>query len=110
MLCKALLPKYITFPQGDELQRVVEGFKNKYRFPQCVGAIDGSHIPIISPNEFLDDYFNRKGWHSVILQGTMNHLGMFTDINIGWPGRVHDARVSSNTKMSRRKPVTRLDN
>ena len=95
-VCKTSLPKYITFPQGDKLWRVVEGFKNKYGFPQCVGAIDGSHIQIISPNEFPADCFKRKGWHSVILKGTVNDLGMFVDINIGWPGRVHDARVFSN--------------
>ena len=56
-------------------------------------------IPIISPNEFPADYFNRKGWHSVILQGTVNHLGMFIDINIGRPGRVHDARVFANSNI-----------
>lgn len=78
-ICKVLLPKYIKFPEGDELKRVVDGFKHKYGFPQCVGAIDGSHIPILSPQEYTADYYNRKGWHSVILQGTVNHLGIFTD-------------------------------
>ena len=32
-----LLRKYAKFPTGD---------KSKWGFPQCVGAIDGSHIPI----------------------------------------------------------------
>ena len=31
-----------------------------------------------------------KGWHSIIMQGTVNHI---IDIYVGWPGRVHDARV-----------------
>ena len=67
----------------------------KYRFPQCFGVVDGSHIPIVSPQYYPADYYNRKGWHSVILQGTVNHLGQFIDVNVGWPGRVHDARVFS---------------
>ena len=87
-----LLPKYIKFPEGDELKRVVDGFKHKYGFLQCVGAIDGSHIPILFPQEYAANYYNQKGWHSVILQGTVNHLGIFTDVYVGWPGRVHDAR------------------
>ena len=97
IICKVQLPKYIKFPEGDELKRVVDGFKHKYGFPQCVGAIDGSHIPILSPQEYAADYHNRKGWHSVILQGTVNHLGIFTDVYVGWPGQVHDARVFINS-------------
>ena len=45
------------------------------------------------------DYHNRKGWHSVILQGLVDHNGCFTDVNIGWPGRVHDARVLHNSEL-----------
>ena len=29
----------------------------------------------------------------MILQGLVDHAGCFTNINVGWPGRVHDARV-----------------
>ena len=39
------------------------------------------------------DYYNRKGLHFILMQGTVNHLGQFTDIYIGWPSRIHDARV-----------------
>jgi len=44
-----LLPKYIQTPHGERLQSIVDGFASKWGFPQCVGAIDGSHIPIVSP-------------------------------------------------------------
>ena len=93
-VCKAivqlLLPKYIQLPQGAQLKANVDGFEAKWGYPQCVG---GSHIPIVSPVEYSADYHNRKGWHSMILQGVMDHECRFWNINIGWPGRVHDARV-----------------
>ena len=101
-MCKAivklLLPKYITFPNGTRLQHVMAGFLSR-GFPQCAGAIGGTHIPVEAPAENASDYYNRKGWHSVILQGTgtVDHEGLFTDIYTGWPGRVHDARVFSNS-------------
>ena len=91
-----LLPKYIRMPCGDALKQVVAGFKDKLGFPQCAGAIDGTHIPIISPQECPADYYNRKGWHSIILQGLVDYNGFFMDI---YAGRVHDARVFSNSSL-----------
>ena len=89
-IVKLLLPKkYITFPNGTRLQHVMAGFLRR-GFPQCAGAIGGTHIPVEAPAENAYDYYNRKGWHSVILQGTGDHEGLFTDIYTGWPGRVHD--------------------
>ena len=97
-----LLPRYIRFPTGDALKEVVAGFKTEYGFPQCAGAIDGSHIPIVSPTECPADYYNRKGWHSIVLQGAVDNNGRFTDIYVGWPGRVHDARVFANSTLFQR--------
>ena len=100
-IAQILMPKYICFPSNNGLKQVVDGFKHKWRFPQCAGVVDGTHIPIVSPHDYPADYYNRKGWHSVIMQGTVNHLGIFMDIYIGWPGRVHDARVFSNSGLYR---------
>lgn len=45
----------------------MDGFQSKWFFPKCVGAIDGSHIPIIVPKENPVDNFNRKGYRLIIL-------------------------------------------
>ena len=91
-----------SIPNSDGLREVVDGFKHKFGFPQCAGVVDGTHIPIVSPVEYPPDYYNRKGFHSIIMQGTVNHLGQFIDVYIGWPGRVHDARVFSNSTLYRK--------
>ena len=98
-ILKVLLRQYISFPSGDELNDIVEGFENSWGVPQCVGAIDGSHIPILGPKEQHTDYYNRKGWYSIILQGVVDHRYRFIDINVGWPGSVHDARVLANSSL-----------
>ena len=69
------------------------------KLPQCVGAIDGSHIPINAPNRNHTDYYNRKGLYSVILQTVVDHGYCFTDINVGWPGCIHDTRVFANSSI-----------
>ncbi|XP_044597231.1 putative nuclease HARBI1 isoform X2 [Cotesia glomerata] len=62
-------------------------------FPGIVGAIDGCHISIRQPPGNANDYYNRKGSHSIILQGTCDHNGKFIDVLIGRPGRAHDSPV-----------------
>ena len=66
-------------------------------FPNCDGAIDGYHIQIKAPANSHDDYLNIEGWYSLILQGVCDYKYVLTDINIGRPGRVHDARVFANS-------------
>jgi hypothetical protein len=42
---------YLKFPSGQSLRNVVDGYRTRWNFPQCCGAIDGTHIPIIAPKE-----------------------------------------------------------
>ena len=97
-----LAPKYIKIPTGNELKKSVTEFETKWGFPQRMGAVDGSHIPIKAPVKFHADYHNRKGWYSIILQGLVDSSGQFIGITVGWPGRVHDARVFANSSLYRK--------
>ena len=54
-----LLKKFVPIFQGQRLQENIEGFEHKRGFPQAVGAVDGTHIPIIQPEESGTDYHNR---------------------------------------------------
>lgn len=90
---KVLLQKHIITPDCDKLKEMSTYCQRRWRMPQCVGAIDGSHIPIIAPEEYPRDYFNRKGWHSIVLQAVVDGKGIFWDVCVGYAGSVHDARV-----------------
>ncbi|CAM4574825.1 unnamed protein product [Lepidochelys kempii] len=63
----------------------------------CGGVIDGIHIPILAPEHQGSEYINRKKYFSMVLQALMDHKGHFTNINLGWPGKVHDARIFRNS-------------
>ena len=56
-----LLLQYIRFPSLDQQQQYIENFENKWGVPQCIGAIDGSHISVSPPALCHTDYYNRKG-------------------------------------------------
>ena len=90
-------PRAIAFPKGDDLLNVLQGYEERWGFPMCAGAIDGTHIPILAPADCHVEYVNRKGFHSIIMQAVTDCNYMFRDVVIGWPGSVHDARVLSNS-------------
>ncbi|KAK5647828.1 hypothetical protein RI129_002720 [Pyrocoelia pectoralis] len=72
---------------------IANRFQERTGFPGVVGAIDGCHVPIKAPAHNAIDYYNRKQFHSVVLQGVCDHKCLFIDIFVGMPGRVHDARA-----------------
>lgn len=82
-VCKGLCQlkrKFIGMPKSEEdVKTIIKGFQEKSGFPMCAGALDGTHIPILAPSSFHTDYYNRKGWYSVILQGLVDHQYMFQD-------------------------------
>ena len=56
-----LVPKYITLPKTrEEMTSKVSQFELKFGLLQAYGCIDGNHIPIKTPNENSQDYFNCK--------------------------------------------------
>ncbi|XP_066595961.1 putative nuclease HARBI1 [Prorops nasuta] len=77
-------------------------------FGGVIGAIDGCHIPIKQPPGNAHDYYNRKDFHSVVLQGTCDHTGKFIDCLIGRPGRAHDAAIFKSSAVY--KKLTDVDN
>jgi len=89
----------IRWPAGDRMLQVVQAFKGKRDISGIIGAIDGSHIAINCPDENACDYVNRKGFHSVVLQAVCDSDLYFTDVYVGWPGSVHDARVYRNSPL-----------
>ncbi|XP_070571964.1 uncharacterized protein [Ptychodera flava] len=102
VICEVLLKEVIQFPTQRNMQSIVDGFRVKWGFPQVGGAIDGTHIPILAPELNPSDYFNRKGFYSIILQAISDDNYCFTNVCVGWAGSVHDARVFSNSGIFRK--------
>lgn len=62
-------------------------------FKDCVGAIDGTHIPISPPENVKAIYRNRKGELSQNVLAVCNFDMRFTDLLCGWEGSVSDSTL-----------------
>ncbi|XP_006639987.2 uncharacterized protein [Lepisosteus oculatus] len=94
-----LKPLYLQAPSAHELDDMARLFNTRWGFPHCVGAVDSLHVAIIAPPSYTADYWNSKGWHSVVLQGVVNGLGQFWDACAGFPGSTEDVTILQSSTL-----------
>uniref|UniRef100_A0A1B0D945 Uncharacterized protein n=1 Tax=Phlebotomus papatasi TaxID=29031 RepID=A0A1B0D945_PHLPP len=80
-------------PTRERILEITQGFNDTWGFPQTYGAVDGCHIEVTVPDELKTDYYNFKGWHSIVLLAAVDHRYRFTYLNIGSPGRNNDSYI-----------------
>ena len=68
-LVAVLLKRFIKVVANERILETKEAFRVMSGLPQCVGAVDGCHIPILAPKENHCDYVNRKGFQGVARNG-----------------------------------------
>lgn len=88
-----LAPLFIKHWNDADKMMNSETFQALTGLCNVIGAVDGCHIRITRPAKHSDDYLNRKGYYSILLQGVCDYEGIFRDIFVGPPGQIHDARL-----------------
>ena len=90
-----LFGTYIQAPRGHRLADIVQKFRDIISLLNVVVAIDGTHIPLSSrpqrgliPMPF--DFFNRKKFHSVLLQAVCDSERFSWNVCAEQPSRIHD--------------------
>ncbi|XP_033725238.1 protein ALP1-like [Pecten maximus] len=96
IVLKNLKKKFVVWPTHEEMLEEENLFAARNGFPDIVGALDGTRIPISKPRDHPQTYVNRKGFHSIQLQAICRHNMRFSHLYVGYPGSVHDARVLRN--------------
>ncbi|WVZ77389.1 hypothetical protein U9M48_025260 [Paspalum notatum var. saurae] len=62
-------------------------------FKNCIGAIDGTHIPVIVPSSKQLVHIGRHEYCSQNVMAVCDFDMRFTFVVTGWPGSAHDTRI-----------------
>lgn len=74
-------------------QTVSHQYDELWKFPNCIGAVDGKHIVMVAPPNAGSIFFNYKQTHSIILMGIADAEYKFLYVDVGRNGRFSDGGV-----------------
>jgi len=72
---------------------------SRYGFPGVIGAIDGTHVRVLPPALHKADYLNRHGIACINLTAVCDGNGKITYLNVGYTGKVNDARIFNESQL-----------
>jgi hypothetical protein len=88
---------YDTYVTQDGLEHAPGKLRNNPDFwpffRRCIGALDGTHVPLTVPGDATTRYRCRKGYTSQNVLGVCTLEGMFSFIHAGWEGTAHGGTV-----------------
>lgn len=82
-----------------EWRKIEEGFNNMWQFPHTLGAIDGKHIRIKRPPHAGSDFYNYKGYQSIVLLAVVDAQSRFIYVDVGGNGRASDVVLLKNSSL-----------
>ncbi|KAL5798550.1 hypothetical protein ACOSQ2_003370 [Xanthoceras sorbifolium] len=88
-------------PEVTVQERIRESIRFYPYFKDCIGAIDGTHIPAMVTGLDINSYRNRHGTISQNVLAACNFDLEFIYVLSGWEGSVHDSKVISDVLLRR---------
>ncbi|XP_072142081.1 uncharacterized protein [Dermacentor andersoni] len=85
-----LSPVVLAQPSKDEWEAIRKNFDSKWNFPNAVGCIDGKHFAITCPDGSGSEFYNYKGFYSLIMLALADANYRFILVDIGAHGRMSD--------------------
>ncbi|GMN45094.1 hypothetical protein TIFTF001_014284 [Ficus carica] len=91
----ALKDEFIRQPNYTDVQHLIMGHSYKYKpwFDDCIGVINGTHVPCVPRAENSEAWINRKGVNSQNVLAICSFDMKFTYMLAGYERSCHDARM-----------------
>lgn len=100
-LWKVFQPIHMPIPTTLDYQCIAEIFNSIWKFPNCIGAIDGKHVRIKCPSHYGSMYYNYKHYFSIILEAVADDHYKFVCIEVGGYGKQSDGGTFAASDVGR---------
>ncbi|XP_062621654.1 putative nuclease HARBI1 [Saccostrea cucullata] len=103
-VCEAIVDEYLdeqmTCPTTEEEWRqIADDWLQRWNFPHTIGAIDGKHVACKAPPNTGSEYYNYKGFFSIILFGMVSSDYKFLWADISGNGAASDAQIYNHSEL-----------
>ena len=102
VITRELGPEYVRLPtKEEEMVRLLNEMEDRFGFLQTFGCVDGTHMAIKQPSDNPHNFFSYKMKYTINVQGVCDNSELFLDVDVRWPGSLHDAKVFSYSRIDR---------
>lgn len=103
-VCQAIIDEYVdevlVCPSShDAWREIADKFFQKWNFPHTCGALDGKHVACRCPPKSGSQYFNYKGFYSIVLMALVDADYKFVWADIGGTGSASDAQIFNDSEL-----------
>ena len=98
--------EFVYMPDSNTMQETAERMQDKFNLPRFAFAVDGCQVQFtnaprkLPPNKVAQQFWCRKQFYSINVQVVGNDKFIY-DLDVGWPGSTHDARVWNRSLVKR---------
>lgn len=95
-------------PTLEQWQKIEEGFRRKWDYPNCVEAIDGKHVVFEKPSNTGSQYYNYKDF-SIVLLTLVDADCRFITVDVGAYGRKSNGSIFRSSQLGKKLLTNQLN-
>ena len=91
-------PDHMKCPSTkEEWEYIIDKTNNRWQFPNCYAAANGKHIGIICQKNSGSQFYNYKGFFTIVLLAFVDYDYKFLTAEVGRHGRISDGGIFRNS-------------
>ena len=92
-LWEVLKDEVLPKPTEETWKRIESGFRTRWQFPNCIGALDGKQVMTRKSINSGSKFWSYKGYNSIVLMALVGHKYRFSYVDIRAYGSNSDGNV-----------------